>query len=719
MCGTYASEDSEEPGGASHPLEALFAPRSIAVVGVTTTPGTVPYDIFANILRSGYPGKIFPVAPGKRTVCDVPAYRYVLDIEEPIDLAVIVFPAEVVDRALEHCGRRGVRAAIVISAGFREVGAEGARREQRLRQICAEYGIRILGPNCLGLINTDPAVRLNASFARAMPRAGRIAFLSQSGALCTAVLDYTRDKQIGFSKFVSFGNKVDIDELDLLDYLHTDPATSCILLYLEELNKGRQLVQLARRITQGPNAKPVFVIKAGRTLQGARAAASHTGSLASEDAVCDAVFAEAGIVRAETVAELFDAAMLYTEQPLAAADRLAIVTNAGGPGVMATDAAIRLGLEMATFADETTLRLKRSLPATANIQNPVDVIGDARADRYRSAVDTVLSDPQVSQLLVILTPQSMTDIEAVAATLAEAAKATDKPMACSFMGETDVAAGIGILRQAGVPHYPWPERAIRAMASLGQVRRWRQQRLQPPERRSSQQARAEAERILAPLADGVVGEHVALQVLAAYGLPTPVFRLCRTADDAVRFARDTGFPVALRVVSKQIIHRSEAGGVALDIENEQALREAFGQMIERVTSHVPEAEIDGLIVRPMIAEGYQVIVGGKRDPAFGPVLMVGTGGVLVELLGDVAFALAPVSEAGARQTLGRTKVFHVLSGLRGRPPGDVEAVVDCLVRLGEMLDDLQRVVEVEVNPLIVAPSPEGAVVADVRLRLGV
>ncbi len=717
MCGNCPTETQREADSSAHPLEALFSPKSIAVVGVTTTPGTVPYDIFANILHSGYTGKVFPVAPGKRSICDVPAYRYVLDIEEPVDLAVIVFPAEVVDRALEQCGKRGIRTVIVISAGFREVDSEGIRREARLQQICDKYGMRILGPNCLGLINTDPAVRLNASFARAMPQSGRIAFLSQSGALCTAVLDYTRDKQIGFSKFVSFGNKVDIDELDLLDYLHSDPATNCILLYLEDLHKGRQLAQLARRITRGPNAKPIFVIKAGRTPQGAQAAASHTGSLASEDAVCDAVFAEAGIVRVETLTELFDAAMLYTEQPLAKGDRLAIVTNAGGPGVMATDAAVRAGMEMGTFAEHTTLQLKKSLPATANIHNPVDVIGDARADRYRAAVDTVIADPQVDQLLVILTPQSMTDIEAVAESLVQAAEANTKPMACSFMGSADVAAGIRILRQAQVPHYPMPERAIWALSSLGQVRRWREQPLQLPQRRSRQQARAEAEKILAPLSDGFVGEHIGLQVLAAYGLPVPEFRLCQSADEAVDFAQQIGFPVALRVVSRQVIHKSEAGGVALNIENEQALRQGFANMIDRVTSHVPEAEIEGLIVRPMIAEGYQVIVGGKRDPAFGPVLMVGMGGILVELLGDVAFALAPVSEAGAKRMLGRTKVFRILSGLRGRAPGDIEAVIDCLVRLGELLDDLERIVEVEINPLIVAPSSEGAVAADVRLRL--
>ena len=329
-----------------HPLAAVFAPKSVAVLGVTSTPGTVPYDIFHNILGSGYRGTVYPVAPGKRSICAVRAYRYVLDIEDEVDQAVIVFPANVVDRALAQCGKKGVKSAIVISAGFREVGPKGLEREHRLKDICAEYGIAMVGPNCLGVINTDPAVQLNASFARKMPAAGRIAFLSQSGALCTAVLDYAQEKHIGFSKFISFGNKAGVTEIELFDYLHQDPQTDVILLYLEELRDGRGLIEAAHRVTRGPNAKPILAIKSGRTPQGAAAAASHTGSLAGEDAVCDAVFREAGIIRVNSIEELFNAAILYAYQPLPAGNGLAIITNAGGPGVMATDAAIRCGLSV-------------------------------------------------------------------------------------------------------------------------------------------------------------------------------------------------------------------------------------------------------------------------------------------------------------------------------------------------------------------------------------
>lgn len=349
-----------------HALDGVFSPKSVAVLGVTPTPGTVPYDIFYNILSSGYRGTVYPVAPGKRSICAVKAYRYVLDIEDEVDQAVIVYPASVVERALVQCGQKGVKSVIVISAGFREVGPEGIRREERIKDLCKEYGISMVGPNCLGVINTDPRVQLNASFARKMPAAGRIAFLSQSGALCTAVLDYAREKAIGFSKFVSFGNKAGVTEIELFDYLHKDPDTDIILLYLEELRDGRGLMEAARRVTRGKNAKPILAIKSGKTPQGADAASSHTGSLAGEDAICDAVFREAGIIRVASIEQMFNSAVMYTYQPMPCDDRLAIVTNAGGPGVMATDAAVGFGLSIPRFDQATTKKLKQALPDTAS-----------------------------------------------------------------------------------------------------------------------------------------------------------------------------------------------------------------------------------------------------------------------------------------------------------------------------------------------------------------
>jgi acetyltransferase len=716
MATSVDAPSRQKPSGAAPALDCIFNPRGVAVVGVTATPGTVPYDILHNILVSGYQGEVYPVAPGKRTVCDVPAFRYVVDVEEPVDLAVIVFPAGVVDRALKQCGEKGIRAAVVISAGFREIGPKGVEREEQIRRTCAAHGIAMIGPNCLGVINTDPQVALNASFARRMPHAGRIAFLSQSGALCTAVLDYAREKEIGFSKFISFGNKAGVTEIDLLDYLHQDDDTDVILLYLEELRDGRALVEAARRVTRGDNPKPILAIKSGRTPQGADAAASHTGSLAGEDAICDDVFREAGILRVASIEELFNSAVLYAYQPMPAGDRLAIVTNAGGPGVMATDAAIRTGLRVPRLEEATQLRLKKDLPATANMKNPVDVIGDARADRYMAAMEAVLDDPNVDQALVILTPQSMTDIEAIAEGVCKIHAKAEKPIACSFMGATDVAAGIHILQRAHIPHYILPEWACRAMADVQRIRLWREQPAEEVERLASEPP--PGDELIAEAEAGYLPEDEALSLLSAYGLPVPSWQLCDTAREAVAFAESLGYPVVLRLVSPQIVHKSEAKALALNLTSDQAVLQAYDRLMARAKGAAPEDEIRGVLVRPMIPAGHEVILGAKRDPAFGPVLMFGLGGIYVELFEDVTFALAPIGRAAAGRMVRRVRAHRLLEGLRGSEPADLEGIQACVVRVGELIADHDRIVELDVNPLIVGPGEVGSAVADVRIRLG-
>ncbi len=620
-----------------------------------------------------------------------------------------------VDRALEQCGKKGIKSAIVISAGFREVGPKGVERERRLKDICAEYGIAMIGPNCLGVINTDPAVQLNASFARKMPAAGRIAFLSQSGALCTAVLDYAREKQIGFSKFVSFGNKAGVTEIELFDYLHQDPLTDVILLYLEELRDGRGLIEAARRVTRGDNAKPILAIKSGRTPQGADAAASHTGSLAGEDAVCDAVFREAGIIRVTSIEELFNAAVLYAYQPLPAGNRLAIVTNAGGPGVMATDAAIRSGLSVPRLASETMEKMRGALPAAANLKNPVDVIGDARADRYLVALDAVGADPNIDQMLVILTPQSMTDIESIARGVCKFHKTAKKPIACSFMGAADVGAGIRLLQDAHIPHYILPEWACEAMAYVQKIRQWREQPMAPFEPFPVDRAAAGA--ILDAAPSGYLDEDRALAVLRAYGLSAPEFKLCATADEAAAFADSIGYPVVLRVVSPQIVHKSEVQGIALNLGDAGAVRTAFERMTRHLAAVVPQAEIRGMLVRRMIPPGHELILGAKRDPAFGPTLMFGLGGIYVEMFSDVTFGLAPIDLATAGRMIRQVKAFKLLEGARGKPPADIRGIEEFLVRLGQLAADFERIAELDINPLIAGPAQSGNVVADVRIRL--
>jgi len=696
-------------------LDLIFSPRSVAVLGVGATPGTVPNDIFCNILGSGFKGVLYPVAPGKHSINAVRAYRYVTDIDDTVDLAVIVFPANVCEKALQQCGEKGVRAAIIISAGFREVGPEGAAREDRVKDLCRRYGIALVGPNCLGVINTAPDVMLNASFARGMPSAGRIGFLSQSGALCTAVLDYAAEKHIGFSKFVSFGNKAGVTEIDLMDYLHRDPQTDVILLYLEELRDGRGLIEAARRITRGPGAKPILAIKSGRTPQGAHAAASHTGSLAGEDAVCDAVFRQAGIIRVASIEELFNAAILYAYQPMPADNRLAIVTNAGGPGVMATDAAVSAGLRIPRFEPETTLKLKAALPAAANTKNPVDVIGDARAERYVAALDAVLADPNVDEVLVILTPQSMTDIPEIAQSICQVQKTAAKPISCSFMGAADVRPGITILQRAHIPHYVLPEWACQAMAHVQAIRQWR---AQPAEKIDPAPVdRAAAEAVLRGAPAGYLREDQALAVLEAYGFPVPAAKLCKTADEAVAWGDRIGYPVVLRVVSPQIVHKFDVKGVALNLAGADAVRTAHRQMMDHLATAAPEAAIVGVIVRRMIPPGHEVILGAKRDPAFGPTVMFGLGGIFVEIFKDVTFALAPLSRQAAARAVREIAAYPLLEGARGTAKADVAGIEDCLVRLGQLVTDFDSIAELDINPLLVGSAEQGCAVADVRIRI--
>ncbi len=705
----------EGPAG----LEAIFCPKSIAVLGVTNSPGTVPHDIFVNLLDSRFNGVVYPVAPRKRHIAGVRAYDYVLDIPDPVDLAILVFPGNVCEMALKQCVQKGVRGAIIISAGFREVGPEGLAREQRVCAIAAEAGMRVIGPNCLGVINTRPDVRLNASFARAMPAAGKIAFLSQSGALCTAVLDYAAGKNIGFSKFVSLGNKADVDEVDLLRYLAEDPETSVILMYLESISRGRALMQAAREITAaGAGAKPILAIKSGRTAAGAAAARSHTGALAGSAEVADGVFEQSGIIRCRSIEEMFNTAQLLAYQPLPKDDRIAIVTNAGGPGVMATDAAVANGLRLAAFAPATTAKLRKALPAAANIKNPVDVIGDARADRYAAALDAVFADESVDQVLVILTPQSMTDITAIARTICEIRdryRDSGKALVCSFMGARDVAEGIEILQRHGIPHYILPEWAADAMAHTVRYRRWMNREVTGF--RTFEVDRARAAQVIDASPEGYLLETQALEVLAAYGFPVVPWSLATTADEAVAAAEKIGYPVVLRAVSPAVVHKFEMKAVVLNLPDAGAVRDAFGAMRDRLLKTIRAEDLAGILVRRMIPAGKEVILGINRDPIFGHIIMFGLGGIYVEALKDVTFRVVPIRESAAGKMVRELRTLSLLQGVRGEPPSDIPAIEEALLRLSQLAGDFPRIAELDINPLIVHPAGEGCHVADIRIRL--
>ncbi|MBU0617436.1 MAG: acetate--CoA ligase family protein, partial [Planctomycetes bacterium] len=604
-------------------------------------------------------------------------------------------------------------------AGFREVGAAGAAREERIKAIATEAGIRLIGPNCLGVINTEPDVRLNASFARAMPAAGKIGFLSQSGALCTAVLDYAAGKNIGFSKFVSLGNKADVGEVDLLRYLAADPQTSVILMYLEEITRGRELMKAARAIAGSrDNPKPILAIKGGRTAAGAAAAQSHTGALAASAEVCDGVFEQSGIIRCASIEEMFNTAQLLAYQPLPRDNRIAIVTNAGGPGVMATDAAVGHGLGLAAFSEQTTARLKKALPAAANIRNPIDVIGDAREDRYAAALEAVFDDDGVDQVLVILTPQSMTNINAIARTICESKDrhaGSGKALLCSFMGAKDVAAGIGILQQHGIPHYILPEWATDAMWHAVWYRGWLNREVSEIKTYDVDHARVAA--IIDAAPHGYLLESQALEVLDAYGFPLVESELTRTADEAITAAERIGYPVVLRVVSPKIVHKVEVSGVILDLNSADEVRDAYNTMYDNLLKHVQPEDIAGILVRRMIPAGKEVILGVHRDPVFGHMLMFGLGGIYVEAFKDVTFRIVPIREAAAGKMVRELRTSAVLEGVRGEPPSDLPAIEDALKRLSQLASDFPQIAELDINPLIVHSVGEGCHVADIRIRL--
>lgn len=700
-------------------LRPILEPQSVAVIGASRREDSVGYAVLQNLLQGRFTGVVYPVNPNARSVCGVRAYPTVLDIPDPVDLAVVIVRAPFVPQVLEQCGQKGIKGVVVISAGFKETGAEGAALEKQLTDIAHRYGIALVGPNCLGVINTDSAVRLNASFAKEMPPHGNIAFVSQSGALCTAVLDYAKGQGIGFSKVVSLGNKADVTENDFLAYLWRDPQTRVILLYVEDLANGRQFLELAREITgEGTHRKPILALKAGRTPAGARAVASHTGSLAGSDEVYDAIFTQSGVLRVDTVEDLFEYAIAFAHQPLPKGRRAAIITNAGGPGIMATDACVRYGLELAQLRDTTLQRLRAQLPPHAALHNPIDLIGDAQSDRYDLALNAVLDDDHVDGVIVLLTPQAMTDIEAIAQVIARAAQRRRKPVLACFMGVVDVSAGVRILEANGVPCYTFPEDAVRAMAAMAQYVAW----VTRPrtEVRTFAVDTDRARRLLAdarPNEHGFIPEDVALRVLEAYGFPTLPWAVARTPDEAVAAAHHIGFPVALKVLSPDIVHKVDVGGVQLYLSSDGDVRHAFQRITQSVRQNHPNARIDGVLVQQMADKGREVILGIKRDPQFGPILMFGLGGIYVEVLRDVTFRLAPVRELGALRMVEGIRAYKLLEGVRGEPPADIAAIVECIERLSQLAMEQEAVDELDINPLIVYPKGKGAVVADVRIAV--
>ncbi len=697
-------------------LDHIFYPESIAVVGTNQIRGTVPHDIFANLLECNFQGVIFPVSPGDKSVACVKSYKYVLDIEDPVDLAILVFPSSVCHLALEQCGQKGIKSAIIISAGFKEVGKKGLEKENQLKEIARKYDMSFIGPNCLGVINTDSKSRMNASFARKMPEEGNIGFLSQSGALCTAVLDYAHAKHIGFSKFVSFGNKADINEIDLLLYLKDDPFTKVILIYLEEISDGRVLMDTAQEIIS-ETGKPILLLKSGRTEEGAAAAASHTGSLAGSDIICDAAMRQAGIIRCNDIEEMFNRGIALAYQPLPKNNRVAIVTNAGGPGVLATDASITDGLALARFSEKTSEILRKSLPKTANTKNPIDVIGDAHSDRYNVALTSALQDENVDGVFVILTPQSMTDIDAIATEICHCTYQHGKPIYASFMGEADVASGIDILQRHKIPHYILPESMCSSFKSaLDFHYQVKEKDISLPNLENVDPAKA-AGLMQRAASEGkyFLSDRSAYEILEAYGLPVGRFGQAASAEEAVSIADKIGYPVAMKVVSREIVHKFDVHGVLLNLLNADQVADAYLTILDNVSRSQPQSHIEGVLIQEMCTTGEEVILGIKRDRTFDAVLLFGMGGIFVEIYKDVSFRVAPLSNRCVQSMIRDVKGYPLLSGARGRQKRDIASIEDCLHRLSQMALDLPQIKELDINPLLVRDESAGSLVADVKI----
>ena len=692
-------------------LQALLYPQAVAVIGASRTPGKVGHDILANLLAGGYAGNIVPVNPATDRILNLQCYKNLGEYGKPIDLALIAVPPPAVLEAVNGSIAAGVKAVAVITAGFKETGAEGARLEEQLAGLCRARNVRLLGPNCLGLINTEN--KMNGSFASIMPQAGSISIISQSGALCTAILDIAATRHLGLAKLISIGNKADLSEVDLLLALARDPQTKVIAGYLEDISTGDKFVKAAE---EASSTKPVVILKSGTTVAGRQAASSHTGVLAGTETTYGAAFKRSGIIRADTFEALFDYTTALAMQPLPRGNRVLIITNAGGPGTMAADAVEKAGLQVAMLDRNTATALRSKLPAAASIGNPVDVLGDADPDRYAAAISAAQDDETVDAILVLLTPQAMT--KAAETARAISSSKGDKTILAAFMGGASVLPGQQELQAAGIPNYDTPERAVAALKAMHDYATWRQR---PPRKVTRFRVnRRRVERIITRRlrTDRLqVGEVKTKNILQAYGFRIPEGHLATSAGEAIEIAERIGFPVAMKIVSPDIVHKSDLGGVRLNVANSEAVRDGYDLMRLRIGQRAPKAWIEGVYIEKMVDRGLEVIIGMSRDKQFGPMLMFGLGGIFVEIMKDVTFYLAPITSMEAIQMLKSTRSYEILQGKRGHRGVDLEAIANGLQRISQLTTDFPKISELDINPFIVGEIGTDPFVADARMTL--
>ena len=696
--------------------ESVFlSPKSIAVIGASDKEGSVGRAITSNIMK-GYKGTVFPISPTRDKVFGKKAYKSVLDVPKSIDLAVIVTKNQIVPAVLEECGKKKIKGAIVITAGFKEVDEEGAKLEQKLKDIAKKYSIQVIGPNCLGVMNLDPKTMMNSTFLKITPKSGEIALISQSGAICAALVEDASAQGIGFSAVLSMGNKADMSEIDILKILAEHKQTKVIVMYLEDMGNGQEFLKVCKQITK-KQKKPVLVLKSGRSPEGARAAMSHTGALMGSDEIYDALLKQSGAIRVDTMEELFDYATAFSKQPLPEKGELVIVSNAGGPAIISTDSCSKLGIKMAKI-EEIRSKIDAVIPPWGSSRNPVDIVGDADFNRFENVLNEVLQHKNVGSVISMCTPSATLDYDKLAEVIVKMSKKYKKTMLASLMGLDEGITNREILAAGDIPYYTYAEGSIRALKAMLRFVDW----IKTPSGKITKFTvnKSKAKKIFDQVKKEKrtsLLEEEGQEILRAYGFPLPKSILAKNEKDAVKSARKIGYPIVLKIASPQIIHKSDAGGVKVNLTNDKDVTTSFREIVKNAKKYNKKAEIKGVLVNEMIKGGKEMIIGSKLEPGFGPVVMLGMGGIYVEILKDVTFKLAPMTDVESNDMISSIKTKKLLEGVRGEKPSDLKKLSECIQRLSQLVTDFEEIKELDMNPVLVMEKGKGCKILDVRIGL--
>ena len=696
--------------------ESVFlSPKSIAVIGASDKQGSVGRAITSNIMN-GYKGIVYPISPTRETVFDQKAYKSVLDVPDSIDLAVVITKNTIVPVVLEECGKKKIKGAIVITAGFKEVDEEGKKLEQQLKDIATKYGVKVIGPNCLGVMNLEPQTMMNSTFLKITPKSGKIALVSQSGAICAALVEDASAQGIGFSAVVSMGNKADMTEIDILKMLADHEQTKVIVMYLEDMGDGQEFLKVCKQITKN-NKKPILVLKSGRSPEGAKAAMSHTGALMGSDEIYDAVIKQSGAIRVDTMEELFDYATAFSKQPLPTEGDLVIVSNAGGPAIISTDSCSKLGIKMAKI-EEIRPKIDAVIPPWGSSRNPVDIVGDADFNRFENVLNEVLAHKNVGSVISMCTPSATLDYDKLAEVIVKMSKKYKKTMLASLMGLDEGITNREILANGDVPYYTYAEGSIRALKAMLRFADW----IKTPEGNiakfdvDKEKASKVFDKVKEEGRTNLLEEE-GLEILSAYGFPLPKSILAKTEDEAVESANKIGYPTVMKITSPQIVHKSDAGGVKVNLSSDKEVRDAFKVIVDNAKKYDSKAEIKGVLIVEMVKGGKEMIIGSKLEPGFGPVVMLGMGGIYVEILKDVTFRLAPLTDQEANDMISSIKTKKLLEGVRGEKPSDVGKLSECIQRLSQLVTDFREIKELDMNPVLVMEKGEGCKILDVRIGI--